>query len=102
VDIWGRVTTEEYSKALYKFSEVMKMNNERWNSENLYKRNTDEYKYLTEIDELINISDKINKTLRKIHNNEYFEIQKEERKDKCDFTETKKKLIELENLINEL
>lgn len=75
---------------------------ERWNSENLIYPKADEYKYLSEIDELIRISDNINKTLRKISNNEYFSIQKEETKDRCDFMNVKNKLIELEKMVNEL
>jgi hypothetical protein len=58
--------------------------------------------YLGEIDELIKISDNINKTLRQIANNEYFSIQKEEVKDVSDFSMVMKNLIELENMINEL
>jgi hypothetical protein len=74
----------------------------RWNSENLMYPETDEYKYLGKIDELIKISENINKTLRQISNNEYFNIQKEEIKDVSDFSKVKKNLIELENMINEL
>jgi hypothetical protein len=75
---------------------------ERWNSENLMYPESVEYRYLGEIDELIKISDNINKTLRQISNNEYFSIQKEEVKDVSDFSMVKKNLIELENMINEL
>lgn len=75
---------------------------EKWNAENMWRTNSDEYKYLAEINELGTYVKSINETLRNIYSNECFSIQIEEVKDRCNFTEVKKKLIEIEKMVNEL
>jgi hypothetical protein len=74
----------------------------RWNPENLMHIHTDEFKYLDEIREIIELSEDITELLNKIWNYQRFNIQCGTEKDMADFTEVKSKLNELKNIIIEL
>jgi hypothetical protein len=65
---------------------------ERWNSESTMIVDSDEYKYLTSIDELINTSKEITKVLEKIRDKEYYCIKEEKGKDMCRLTEVSHRL----------
>lgn len=70
-----------------------------WNSDNLEWANTDEYKYIDDIDNLIVISKGMTKNLSRTRNREEWTIDCEKEKIKIDFTEIENKLEEVSELI---
>lgn len=104
---------EDYAyHCLTNLSEVIRVNTEKvyrpnkekeaWNSENLMFRTSEESEYLLEIDNVIKKSESITKVLMNIKNNELFTIQKEEVKDKADFTEIGHKLKLIDDILETL
>lgn len=73
-----------------------------WNPENLMYIHTDEFKYLDGIDDIIEQSKNVIKILNQIKDVAYFNIQCGEVNNKVDFTKVQEKLIELNNIIDEL
>lgn len=72
------------------------MNNKQyWNSDNLEWSNSEEYRYLDDIDDLIVISEAITKKLNRIRNREELNIDDEEEKIKIDFKSIEDKLNEV-------
>lgn len=106
INSYGGITTEDMVKTLYEFGKIIKntdtFKKEKWNAEKMWRKYSDEYKYLNEIDALTMQSRNITKVLEQIWDCQHFEIQKDEIKYICDFTEVKNKLTELQNILDEL
>lgn len=72
-----------------------------WNNDNLEWSNSEEYRYLDDIDNLIAISEVITKKLNRIRNREELNIDDEKEKIKIDFTKIENKLEEVSGLIED-
>lgn len=77
------------------------VNMERWNPENMMYINTDEYRYLYQIRELICSSEEITKELNKIWDWQRYSIQCGKEKYIHNFDDIKSKLKELRELLDE-
>ena len=74
----------------------------RWNPENLIYRNTDEYKYLDRLDNVIAKSITVTIGLSQIRDNERFNIKRGAEKDTTDLNEICIKLDELIYIVDNL
>lgn len=70
-----------------------------WNNDNLDYNNTDEFKYLDKIDDLIDIVREIKAKLDKIDSHEYNNIKRNKERIEIDFSEIDDKLGDISNLI---
>ena len=73
-----------------------------WNPENLIYRNTDEYKYLDRLDNVISKSKTVTRVLNQIRDNEMFNIQCGAEKDIINLNEICCKLDELIYIVDNL
>lgn len=78
------------------------MNKESWNNEKLGFIDSDEFKYLDNIDNLINQTTQLTEAFRVIKQIETQRIQKNKKKDIFDFSEIESKLNEVQNMMAEL
>ncbi|MGV2640214.1 hypothetical protein GNF86_01995 [Clostridium perfringens] len=72
---------------------------EYWNSDNLEWGNSEEYKYIDDLDSLIVLSKEITKTLNRIRNREEWCIDCEKEKIKIDYFDIEDKLQNISKLI---
>lgn len=77
------------------------MNKEYWNSDKMCYSNSDEFKYLDEIDDIINQAYNVVKGLKEIQSAAHWRIQCNDKKNIIDFSEVKNKLKEIQNWIDE-
>lgn len=75
------------------------MEKQYWNYDRLSYNNTEEFKYLDKIDDLIDIVREIKTNLDKIDSHEYNNIKNNRERIEIDFNEIDNKLGDISNLI---
>lgn len=76
------------------------INDEYWDNENACKSDSEEFKYLDDIENTITKAKKIVNDLEKIYEDEHWNVKLNNKKDIIDFTEIKNKLTEIQNIID--